>query len=178
MAIDMIEENELAALDTSRLGRKSFVNDNDGDYAYISLRSKRYFENERQKDAKAAEEIRLKYLVDAIPTNDCGALRRQLQVVQVDIENEVKKGSPARILNPMRDTEAKLKGLIAKADCSRVEEAISKAAEQAQIEQVLRTATETAPTVDAVTGSNTTKYLIYGAGGVLLLVAVAFLFKK
>lgn len=178
MAIDMIENNELAALDTSRLGNKSFVNDRDSDYAYLSLRGRQYFESERQKDAKVREEMRLKYLVDAINPKDCDALVRQLQIVQIDLENLVKQNAAPRFVNPLRDIEAQLKGLITKADCVRQAEKLGKQQEQAQIESVLRQATESGPNVGVIAGSNTTKYLIYGAGGLLLLVAIAFLVKK
>lgn len=178
MAIDMIEDNELAALSTSRLGNKAFVNDPDSNWSYLTLRSKKYFENERAKDAKAREEIRLKYLVEAIPPNDCDALRIKLQILQNDIQNEIKKNSPARIMNPLRDTETYLKNAIAKADCGRLEEAQIKAEEQAQIEKVLRGATETAPEVGTIGGTKTTQYLIYGVGGVILIIALGVLFKK
>ncbi|MCE5295090.1 MAG: hypothetical protein LLF94_10835 [Chlamydiales bacterium] len=174
----MIENNELAALDTSRLGNKIFVTDRDSEYAYLSLRGKSYFESERQKDAKVRDEMRLKYLVDAINPNDCNALIKQLQVVQIDLENLVKQKAAPRFVNPVRDIEAQLKSLIAKADCVRQAENLSKQQEQAQIQSVLQQATLSGPDAGVIAGSNTTKYLIYGAGGLLLLVAIAFLVKK
>jgi hypothetical protein len=174
MAIDMIENNELAALSSSRLGSKSFIDDNQ--YLNLSFRSKKYFAAQRAENARVIEEVRLRYLIDAIPPNDCQKLQEKLQIVENDIENEIKKGGKSNYVNPMRDIQSKLKNLIVKARCSVSEEEQRSASDLLNIQQVLTKASSDAPTVDV--GKSNTKYIIYGAGGLILVVALVLLLKN
>lgn len=177
MAIDMIEDNELGALAKSRIGSKSFVNDPDNEYLYASRRKSAA---DVAADKRAREEINLRYLIDAINPQDCKAITQKLEIVQNDLANETKKQRSSKLFNryvtPIRDVETQLKNMLVKANCAIIEEEKIRKEEKAAIEDVLGRATVDAPMLSG--SSKTTKYIIFGAGGLILVTALVILFNK
>jgi len=173
MAIDSIENNELGALASSRIGSKCFVNDSS--YSNFSIVSKR--EKQRRKERSEAN-VKAEWSIDPSLENNCEYLQDRLEQLQNAIEGEMQKNpskvTQDRLINPMRSWEVKYKNLIQKNKCVQNAEAQQTAQNKKEALDILSGASQTAPTDT----SKTTKYIIYGVGGLIVVVGLILLLKK
>jgi hypothetical protein len=177
MGIDLLENSELAALAPSRLGNKSFVDDSN--YSNFS------FVNKSKAERDAREQLNILWEINPKYKNDCDYLQKQLDKLLIEIDAENKKGYNAdlrrRFINPREDAVAKYKKAITDNECQKNKEAAEKAYEQKNTLDTLTTITNAPPSLipdGEKKADNTNKYIIYGVGGVILLIAVAILIKK
>jgi hypothetical protein len=79
----------------------------------------------------------------------------------------------------MRDWEVKYKNAISINKCNETQQAIATEKEKQQTLGILSSVGNNMPTNPQTQKTSTTnKYLIYGVGGVVLLIGLAILFKK
>lgn len=186
MAIDSIENNELAALSQSRVGSKCFVDDNQYTnllglgigYGLIKRTS-----NEKKRLAEAVRktddlEIKLKYLSN--PNDDCNTLEKKLTAAQIEIEVGLKNNSSKDRLNYLRFVEGTLKTRISDLDCFKKQIEKERQDEETKNLNIIDKATNTSLSSNEGEdkAKNTNKYIIYGIGGVILLLSVFLLLKK
>jgi hypothetical protein len=176
MGIDLLENSELAALAPSRLGNKSFVDDNN--YSYIS------FENKEKATASHIKQVNIEWAINPKYKNDCSYLQKQYDKLIAKIDSENKKGYIKRLrerfINPLEDWAAKYKAAIIESECVVKKEQAEKSAEQKNTLDTLTSITNAPPPLIPTgekANDNTNKYIIYGVGGVILLIAVAILIK-
>ena len=169
MAIDSIENNELAALSQSRIGSKCFVDDSQ----YTNL-----FGNVKLKKARNEAEIKSEYLEFQLkylnnPNDDCNTLEKKLAAVQLEIEVGLKNNRPT-------STISKLKTRISDLDCFKKQIAQERKDEETKTLDILDKATNTPLSLEEGEdkAKNTNRYIIYGVGGVILLLSVFLLIKK
>ena len=176
MAIDSIENNELAALSQSRIGSKCFVDDNQ----YTNL-----FGNVKLKKARSEAETKTEYLEFQLkylnnPNDDCNTLEKKLAAVQLEIEVGLKNNRPTSTINNLNLIESKLKTRISDLDCFKKQIAQERKDEETKTLDILDKATNTPLSLDEGEDKekNRNKYIIYGVGGVILLLSVFLLIKK
>jgi hypothetical protein len=185
MAIDMIEQSEMSALSTSRLGNKCFVNDTrDESYSNFSFRGHKYFEKKRsQQDAST---VNTDWAIDPTKENDCTYLQDRLGELQNQIEVELSSNpSKARVQNvigALKRAEANFKNKIASLKCveTKASAELEKTKQDtlAEINKASATTPDlNQPIADASGGSKTTKYLMYGIGGVVVVVTLIIVIK-
>ena len=177
----MIEDSDLSAHSNTRLsGGKCFVND-DADYSNFSI------VNKKKRSAQALTAITQQYDLAAIYKGGCKGMEDALARVQAEIEADLAKNYSkdlyARFVAPKKDIEAKIKTMIAESDCLAKKQEAERAYEQKQTIDVLASVANTPPPVipeDAADdkASSMNKYIVYGVGGVIVLVAVMLLLKK
>jgi hypothetical protein len=177
MGIDLLENSELAALAPSRLGGRSFVDDNN--YSNFSITNKGKAEKQAKEQFDALWQINPKL------QNDCDYLKKQLDQLLIEIDGENKKNYNAdlrrRFINPREDWVAKYRQAIVKNECESKKEQSEKAYEQKNTLDTLTSITNAPPPLipdGEKKADNTNKYIIYGVGGVILLIAIAILIKK
>lgn len=177
MGIDLLENSELSALAPSRLGNKSFVDDNN--YSNFSIVNKGAAKQRARAEIDALWGINDKY------KNDCDYLQTQLEKLLAEIDGENKKNLSKelreRFINPREDWAANYKKAIITNECQRKKEQVEKSAEQKKTLDTLTTITNAPPPLipdGEKKADNTNKYIIYGVGGVILLIAIAILIKK
>jgi hypothetical protein len=178
MAIDMIEDNELGALSSSRLGNKTFIDDSR--YANLSFRSHKYFERKRASSFEQA------YAIDPTKEKDCDYLQQGLIEIQNSIEAEYNKNPNKKnaqiLISPMRDAEKNFRNAIAKAKCIQTEEQLQRDTDEKKTLDAINKASESTTsllsTTDAQDKSKTTKYIIYGVGGLIVVVSLIALLKR
>jgi len=186
MAIDSIENNELAALSQSRIGSKCFVDDNQytnllgvgigyGLLKRTSNEKKRLAEAQRKTEEL---ELKLKYLSN--PNDDCNTLEKKLTAAQIEIEVGLKNNSSTNKLNYLRFVEGTLKTRISDLDCFKKQIAQERKDEETKTLNILDKATNTPLSTNEGEDKekNRNKYIIYGVGGVILLLSVFLLIKK
>ena len=176
MAIDSIENNELAALSQSRIGSKCFVDDSQ----YTNL-----FGNVKLKKARSEAETKTEYLEFKLkylnnPNDDCNTLEKKLAAVQLEIEVGLKNNRPTSTINNLNLIESKLKTRISDLDCFKKQIAQERKDEETKTLDILDKATNTPLSLDEGEDKekNRNKYIIYGVGGVILLLSVFLLIKK
>lgn len=173
MAIDSIEYNELGALSQSRIGSKCFVTDNS--YSNFSIVSKR--EKERRRQLSEAN-VSSEWSIDSSLENNCEYLQDRLTQLQNAIEGELQKNpskvTNERLINPMRSWEVKYKNLIQRNKCVQNQEALQSEEQKKQALAILQGTSETTPTQT----SKTTKYIIYGVGGLIVVIGLVLLLKR
>lgn len=190
MAIDMIENNELGALASSRLGMKQFADEQYKNYTggedFFSILGSR-----TQRKEGIRTEVRSKY-VD-LPT-DCDNIQKSIDIVSADIEVLLKRKQNLRQRESLNEAnfflgELKKKqiqqdcqAILAKrkADAERAAtiETLTKLGDvsvgKAQAELAgLRTGDE-----KAAGGLDTKKLLIYGGVGVAVLIGIALILRR
>ncbi len=188
MAIDDIEYNELSSLSGSRLGNKNFINDDDG-FLYLSKREK------KKRTQQARFTIETFWAIDPQFIDDCEYLTMRLAQLQNAIESELGKNPSKRIreriMPPYRDMEAKYKNEIVRLNCSEKKRKEEKEEEKKSTIDTISKITSTtsdlpkAPITedgddadDSKDGkSNVTKYVIYGVGGLFLVLSLVLLLK-
>lgn len=183
MAIEMIEQSEMSALSPSRLGDKCFINDTDDDnFSNFSLRGKKY--HDRKRAEAEAKTVPNTWAIDPTKENDCEYLQGRLKELQNAIEVQLSSSpSQARIQNvvgAMKNSEAAYKNKIAKLKCveKKQEAELVKQKEEALAE--INKASASTPDLTQPLpqgGSKTTKYLMYGIGGVVILVTLIVVVK-
>ena len=174
MAIDSIENNDLGALAPSRLGNRNFVDDNK--FSYLSRAEK----NRRTERSKA--DVDATWSIDPVYENNCEYLTTRYRELDNTIETEMGKNpskvTKERLLNPMLDWKTRYKNQIVKNKCAEILEKQETEASKKETLDILTKATGTPPPIEGDKSSNTTKYIIYGVGGVILLVSVMLLLRK
>ena len=171
MAIDSIEYNELSALAPSRLGNKSFVDDD----AYANLFGSRTAKRNREK---RLAEIRAKYKLDAKRVNDCDYLSDTL--IQANNELEMyRKTFKGRVeqayIDGLEGIVADLKTMISKNKCI---EKIAQSEAEAQKKETLDILAKTTEDTTPEGTDNTTKYVIYGVGGLIVVIGIIMLIRR
>jgi len=111
------------------------------------------------------------------------ALARVQAEIEADLGKNYSKDLYARFVAPKKDIEAKIKTMIAESDCLLKKQQEERAYEQKQTIDVLASVANTPPPVipeDTADdkASSINKYIVYGVGGVIVLVAVMLLLKK
>jgi hypothetical protein len=182
MAVELIEDSELSALAPSRLGNKCFVNDDDS-YANLTFRGHKYWDKQRAKEVTSSGT----WNIDPAKEKDCNYLQDRLTQLQNTIEGRVgsagkgyKTDSEVRAL---RGYETDYKNRIASLKCVETKEQASKEAEEKKnIELINKTASQQIsgllPDEKGTTKSNTTKYLLYGVGAIVLVITTLAILKK
>jgi hypothetical protein len=180
MAIELIENSELAALAPSRIGTKNFIDDDR--YSNLSIVSKK----EKRRRAESAQgEVDATWSIDPKYKNDCDYLFTRLQILQDNIDAEMAK-NPSKVtiqryINPMRNWETQYKNAISLNNCvGKLKKKETEASKKETLD-ILEKATDTKlpmQTEEETKSNKTTKYIIYGVGGVITLVALILLLKK
>lgn len=203
MAIDSIENNEMAALAPSRLGLRQFVTDGSkgmpkmlnftGTDDFVNL-----FGSRVAKKANYRQEVRNKY--GAIPT-DCQAIKDKIDLIQSDYETLVKR-SAGRVTLEIRekmDETTKVLGehrsALIKNGCQKQEAQLQTEAAQAKASQTLETlsklgesqvsaakadllGTATGSEAQAGAGGMNKNIIIFGVVGVALIAGVYFYMRN
>jgi len=179
MGISMLEDNELGALSNSRLGgNKSFIDDSS--YSNFSI------VNKKKRNANAVQSITEQYDLAAIYKGGCDEVENALVRVNAEIDADRAKNYSAalqgRYIAPKEDIKAKLLTMQSELKCVVKKEKSEKEAEQKETLNILTSASTTTPSLipeDAVDdkAGKTNKYIIYGVGGVILLVSLILLIK-
>lgn len=202
MAIDMIEDNELSALAPSRLGMRQFANDNvhfrkSGGHRnftagddYMNLFGK----NKARKNSVAERKQAIKDKFANLPT-DCGSVEGSIEIVQNEIE-----GLIGRIVN-LKGAEkdwaqgeldqsqvelTRLKQAQTQQGCLEAKAAIEQSQAKAETLQTLTDISNKA--VDSAkadlgigtsaTSGSTSKLLLYGGIGAVVLIVGYLIIKK
>jgi hypothetical protein len=189
MAIDMIEQSELSALAPSRLGNKCFINDDDDNYANgngkifgIKVRGKKWDDKQRAKEVTSGGE----WNIDPARAGDCNYLQDRLTQLQNTIEGRTSQASKkyrteaeTRVL---KGYETDYKNRVASLKC--VEKQLAKQKEE-EVKANLKLAQETAniplPQLmgeEPTQKSNLTKYLLFGVGGLVLVITTVVLLRR
>lgn len=199
MAIDSIENNELAALAPSRLGLRQFANDGakgmpkmlnfTGTDDFVNL-----FGSRVAKKSNYRQEVRTKY--GAIPS-DCQAIRDKIELIQSDYETLVKRSAgrvtleikekmdettkvlgehrSALIRNGCQKQEAQAQAEVAQAKASQTLETLTKLGES-QVSAAKADLLGTATPQQA--GGMNKNIIIFGVVGVALIAGVYFYMKN
>jgi len=143
---------------------------------------------DKQKRERAEfekEKIRGTWKIDPAKVNDCDFLTTRLTQLQNTIVSESEvyakdKVAQERILTPLKQMEVEYKNAITQAKC---EEKKTKAEEEASKKEtldLLASATATPPPSSASEdkSSKTNKYILYGVGGLILILGVLVVLKK
>ncbi len=199
MGYDMLESNELGALTESRLGNKCFVDEQDNYSNLIGLGVLGLATNKlgitnfsvvtkKQKEQRAKYErdkIENTWKIDPIKSGDCSYLSSRLEQLQntINTESEVyikDKVAQQRILVPLKRMETQYKNAISQAKCEEIKTKAEAEATKKETLDLLTTATATPPPTSASEekSSKTTKYIMYGVGGLVLLLGIIVVIKK
>ena len=175
----MLENSDLGALSNSRLGgNKCFIDDSN--YSNFSI------VNKKKRNAKAVQSITQQYDLAAIYNGGCDEVENALVRVNAEIDADRAKNYSAslqsRYIAPKEDIKAKLLTIRSELKCVVKKEASEKAAEQKETVDILTSASTATPSLipedkEDDTASKTNKYIIYGVGGVILLVSIILLIK-
>lgn len=197
MGINMLEGSEMGALTESRLGNKCFVDDNNysnlfGLIPAFWLTNKIGITNfsvltKKQKEQRAnfeRDKIEATWKIDPTKIEDCDYLTTRLEQLQNTIASESEvyikdKVAQQRILVPLKRMENQYLNAISQAKC--VEKRTKSEAESTKKEtlDLLTTATATPPTsATDEKSAKTTKYIMYGVGGLILVLGVLVVLKK
>jgi hypothetical protein len=174
MAIDSIEYNELGALSQSRLGTSCFVDDSRySNFSIVSAKEK------RRRTEQALASVNADWELNPKLANDCAYLQDRLYALQSKIESERKKNPSKTIserwINPLLDWEVKYKEAIQKNRCV---EQVAKSEAEAQKKETLDILTKTTSDAPTETNDNKTKYIIYGVGGLVVVIGLVMLLRK
>jgi LPXTG-motif cell wall-anchored protein len=198
MAIDMIEDNELAALAPSRIGLRQYVDDGaKGTPKMLNFTGNDDFANlfgsRKKKKSVFRDAVRAKYGV--IPT-DCDSIMSKIEVVNSDLETLVKRSagkSSLEIKEKLDETNiviGELKSALIKQGCKSQLLAQEKSEAEQKATQTLKTLSEIGETqverakIDLLGGASTTAdksnkmILIYGGLALLAIIGVFYYVKK
>jgi ABC-type sugar transport system ATPase subunit len=161
---------------------RGFVED-DEQFSNLSIVSKKE-KNIRTEGAR--ERVDVTWRIDPAFQNNCTYLNMRLKQLQASIKSELDKNpsqtTVERFINPMRDYEAQYKRLLERNNCSDLQSKREQLEAEKRTEEAIRRAASDIPDF-ALTdvedkGSNINKYLIFGVGGLILVVTAAILLKK
>jgi hypothetical protein len=194
MAIDLIEDNELAALSESRLGGSGFIDDDNysnllGIAAGAGLLNRTRKEKKQLFEAQVRQqnaELDNKYLLTS--KDNCDTIQKKLTAIGFEIEltitNDIGKNKNdlgKRKLAKLREIETSLKIKYSDLDCLKKQLESEKEKEKKENLDVFNTLTNTPPAIatdEEGKKSNTNKYIIYGVGGIILLTGIILLLKN
>ena len=181
MGISMLENSEMGAFAPSRMGNKSFVNDSDVDFSNFSI------VNKKKEAQKAKDALEKEFAINPKYENDCAYLQQRLTEINNRIESDMSK-NPSKVIfdrwtAPLNPIAERYKNAIAKNKCVEIAEAAKQAAQQKETLDVLASVAATPPPIipqdeEAQKASAMNKYIIYGVGGVILLIGIVILIKK
>lgn len=198
MGINMLEGSEMGALTESRLGNKCFV-DEDNYSNLLGLGVLGLATNKlgitnfsvltkKQKEQRAKferEKIENTWKIDPIKVGDCDYLTTRLEQLQNTIASESEvyikdKVAQQRILVPLKRMEVQYLNAISQAKCVEKRTKAEAEATKKETLDLLTTATATPPPSSASDekSSKTTKYIMYGVGGLILVLGVLVVLKK
>jgi hypothetical protein len=132
------------------------------------------------------ERVDAAWRVDPAFQNSCSYLNMRLKQIQDSIKSELDKNPSQttidRTINPMRDYETQYKKLIERNNCVDIQAKKEQLEAEKRTQDAIMKAASDVPDY-ALTdvedkGSNINKYLIFGVGGLILVVTVAILLKK
>ena len=200
MAIDMIEDNELAALAPSRIGLRQYVDDGakgtpkmlnfTGGDDFVNI-----FGSRKKKKSVFRDAVRAKY--GAIPTN-CDRILSQIDIVNSDLETLVKRSagsSNLEIREKLYETNiiiGELKSALIKQGCKSKSLAQEKSEAEQKAAETLKTLTQlgeeqvdkaksdllgTSSSTGTALSSNK-NILIYGGLALLAIIGVFYYVKK
>jgi hypothetical protein len=181
MGINMLENSELGALASSRLGNKTFINDDD--FSNFSIRGKKYHEGKRNDGDR--DNVNRDWQLDSVKSSDCEYLKEKQNEWENIITSELSRNPSGdrvkKVIGAMNDKVANVKTLIFKNKCDEKKAKAEKDAEEKKNIELLTQVTKDAPMIpqDApIKGSNTTKYVIIGVGVVVLGIVAMIILKK
>jgi hypothetical protein len=141
----------------------------------------------KQKQERAenmAKSIEATWKIDATKISDCDYLTTRLSQLQNTIisESEINasdKVAQKRILEPLKKMEVQYKNAISQAKCEETRTKAEADASKKETLDLLTSATATPPTsASDEKSSKTTKYIMYGVGGLILILGVLVVLKK
>lgn len=198
MGINMLEGSEMGALTESRLGNKCFV-DEDNYNNFLGLGVLGLATNKlgitnfsvltkKQKEQRAKferEKVENAWKIDPTKVGDCDYLTTRLQQLQNTIASESEvyikdKVAQQRILVPLKRMEVQYLNAISQAKCEEKRTKAEAEATKKETLDLLTTATATPPpsSVSDEKSSKTTKYIMYGVGGLILVLGILVVLKK
>ena len=200
MGINMLEGSEMGALTESRLGNKCFVDeDNYNNFLGLTIGGLALVTNKlgitnfsvltkKQKEQRAKferDKVENTWKIDPTKVGDCDYLTTRLQQLQNTIASESEvyikdKVAQQRILVPLKRMEVQYLNAISQAKCEEKRKKVEVEATKKETLDLLTTATATPPSSSASDekSSKTTKYIMYGVGGLILVLGVLVVLKK
>jgi len=207
MGINMLEGSEMGALTESRLGNKCFVDDNNYSnasgkkkkgfnwtniivpFAFTNALGITNFSTLSNKDKQAradfeANKVQDTWKLDPTKISDCSYLASRFEQLQNTIisESEINasdKVAQKRILEPLKKMEIQYKNAMSQAKCEETRKKAEEEATKKETLDLLTSATATPPTsASDDKSSKTTKYIMYGVGGLILVLGVLVVLKK
>lgn len=146
----------------------------DEDFSNFSIVSKK--EKKKRKEASVSN-VNATYGIDPSKAKDCGYLQVKLTQVQNAITNELGKNPSKttldRVVNPMRDVESSIKNAMVENGCEDKKLEADRKAEEKRTLEGLKAAAQIGSgdtTSEPTPTSKNTKYVMYGVGGLLLLI--------
>ena len=176
----MLEDSEYAALSQSRCGN-SFIDDSR--YANLSIVSKKEKARRVESDRDAVDRV---WKIDDAFKDNCSYLNMRLKTLQNEINSlrQQNKGQAFadRTLTPMIQWETKYKNELVRLKCEEYELEAKKKEDEQNIVRTLKDVTNTPPPmlppdVADTKGSNTNQYIIYGVGGLFLVIILVAVLK-
>lgn len=178
MGIDLIEQSDMGALASSRMGNKCFVDDTNYN-EFLGIRGRKY--SDKKRATTQGSSIAPRYELDPSKKYDCEYLQNQLTDIQNNIEAELgsnpSKERLTRVVGAYRTQEAKYKTLIANNKCADVQASAENKKAQQEIIGAINQASADTPQGGGGT-STTTKYLYWGIGGVVAITLLVVVIKK
>ena len=182
MAIDLLEDSEYAALSENRVGN-DFVNGNENEnYMYFSIVSRKEKERRAESDRDAVDRL---WRIDDAFKDSCTYLQLRLRQLENAINSEMSKGASQvrmdRTVKPMIDWKTRYQNEIARLKCVEEEQRISKEDEEKKnLKLVTKVASAPPPMLDLPTekGSDTNKYILYGVGGLVVVIVMVALLRR
>jgi hypothetical protein len=141
----------------------------------------------KEKDIRAEGDrarVDAQWRIDPNFENNCTYLNMRLQqlgdAIKTELDKNPSKVVVERIINPMKEYEARYKSLIARNNCVDTKLSQERDAEQRRaMEQIYKASQVTPDLIETSTqGGNMNKYLIFGVGGLLLLVVGVAILKR
>jgi hypothetical protein len=196
MAIDMIENNELAALAPSRLGLREFVDDEvqnyTGDDEFYNL-----FGSGKRKESLANVEREAREYWSKYPLSNCQDAEKLINLTQTEVES-LNKRLAAKSNDPFipvwirvtREVEGNAKKMYVGLDCEAI---IAAETRKATAKELIETTTQTGDAsvkkaLDELSGLQSTfgtsegldnkKILLYGGIGVGALIVIALILRR
>lgn len=189
MAIDSIENNELAALAPSRLGLGQFIDEPYSNYTggeeFYNL-----FGSRRQKKSAIRDAVRAKYV--SLPTN-CEGIQQSIDIISTDAQTLLKQKSNLNQREALDETniilgeykrrqiEQNCEKLIAQKEAERVQAFTLDQLTGLGDVSVQKAQQELAglkASGASGTGINTKNLLIYGGVGIAVLIGIVLIIRK
>ena len=142
----------------------------------------------KQKEGRANFEknkVENTWKIDSTKISDCSYLATRLEQLQNTIASESEvyikdKVAQQRILIPLKRVEVQYKNAISQAKCEETKAKAEAEATKKETLDLLNNATTTPPPSSATDekSSKTTKYILYGVGGLILVLGILVVLKK